>query len=324
MKRLVLEITNHSGDGTITHRSIETFPATLGRGYHNDIIIGDPHVSAQHVRIEFDGNDFVIHDLGSENGLTVNAKHHKSSHAHLKSGDVVRVGHTDIRIFDPAHPVAPARRIARQNPLLAWLSRSVVVWPALLLAAVASVGWKYLDTFAYDVGETLIGTGISVIVTIMVWSALWGVAGRLARHKSRFRSHVALASLFVIAVCVAAFLQDYLSFVSNDSAPAAFAGFALNAGLVLALLYGALTLATDMTARRRRVWTFFFALGMAIAAIGMAEVNEGKFDPAPSYSAELQPYFSQLASADSPDDFLKGADKLFSSDTFQKQAKKDQ
>lgn len=315
-KRLVLEITSHSGDGAITHRSIEAFPATLGRGYHNDIIIGDPHISPQHVRIEFDGNDFVIHDLASENGLTLNDKHHKGASAHLKSGDIVRVGLTDIRIFDPAHPVPPTRRIARANPFLIFLARPVVVWLSLLSAAGAAIGWKYLDSWTPDIGETLTGTGISVVIAILVWSALWGVGGRLIRHKSRFRSHVALAGMFVVAVCAMAILQDYLAFLSNEGLAATIFSFALNAVLVIALLYGALTLATDMTAKRRRVWSGFFALGMVLAAVGMTQVSEGRFDAAPTYAAELEPYFAQVVSAESLDGFMKQNEKLFESDLF--------
>ena len=321
-KRLVLEITSHSGDGAITHRSIEAFPATLGRGYHNDIIIGDPHISAQHVRIEFDGNDFVIHDLASENGLTVNDKHHKGAKAHLKSGDIVRVGLTDIRIFDPAHPVAAARRLARANPFLIFLNRPVVVWLSLFSAAAAAIGWKYLDSWTPDIGETLTGTGISVAIAILVWSALWGVGGRLIRHKSRFRSHVALASMFVVAICAAAILQDYMSFLTNDGIAATASAFLLNAALVIMLLYGALTLATDMPARRRRIWSGFFALGMGIAAVGLSQLNEGRFDGSPSYSGGLEPYFAELAPAESLDGFMKDNEKLFESDLFKTAAAK--
>ncbi len=316
MKRLVLEITSHSGDGAITHRSIEAFPATLGRGYHNDIIIGDPHISPQHVRIEFDGTDFVIHDLASENGLTLNDKHHKGASAHLKSGDTVRVGLTDIRIFDPAHPVAATRRIARANPVLTFLARPLVVWVSLLSAATAAVGWKYLDSWTPDIGETLAGTAISVAIAILVWSALWGVGGRLVRHKSRFRSHVALASMFVVATCAAAIFQDYLSFLTNDSTPASIGSFGLNAGLVVALLYGALTLATDMSAKRRRIWCGFFAAGMMIAAFGLAKVGEDHFNGAPSYSSELEPYFAEMVSAESLDGYMKQNEDMFTSDVF--------
>lgn len=321
-KRLVLEITSHSGDGAITHRSIEAFPATLGRGYHNDIIIGDPHVSAQHVRIEFDGADFVIHDLASENGLTVNDKHHKGAKAQLKSGDIVRVGLTDIRIFDPAHPVPAARRLARANPFLIFLNRPVVVWLSLFSAAGAAIGWKYLDSWTPDIGETLTGTGISVAIAILVWSALWGVGGRLIRHKSRFRSHVALASMFVVATCAAAILQDYISFLTNDGVAASASAFLINAALVIALLYGALTLATDMPAKRRRIWSGFFALGMGIAAVGLTQLNEDRFDGSPAYAGGLEPYFAELASAESLGGFMKENEKLFESDLFKPTAAK--
>ena len=88
MSRLVLEILSHSGDGGIMHRTLERFPATLGRGYHNDVILSDPHVSPNHLRFDHGAEGWTVTDLGSDNGLIVNDQVHRST-AQLASGDVV-------------------------------------------------------------------------------------------------------------------------------------------------------------------------------------------------------------------------------------------
>lgn len=314
--KLILEIASHAGDGGITHRSVETFPATLGRGYHNDIIITDPHISAQHLRIDFDGQQFSIHDLGSENGLTVNEQHHKSAGTALKSGDTVRAGRTVIRVFDPAHPVPPAWRLQRANPFLVWLARPVTVWAAFAFALALSVVQKYLDSFDFDVAMDLGSTAFFSAIIIILWAALWGVAGKLVRHKSRFRSHVALMSLFVCSMIALASLQAYLDFLGTGKTTADLFMNASNACLTLALLYGSLTLATDMSQKKRRLWTGFFAVGAVLVGVGMAVLDSGNFNPSPTFSDGLEPYLSSLASADSVDGFMKGNTSLFDSDTF--------
>ena len=40
----------------------------IGRGYHSDIILSDPHVCAEHIAIAFDGCNWRVVDLNSING----------------------------------------------------------------------------------------------------------------------------------------------------------------------------------------------------------------------------------------------------------------
>ncbi len=314
--KLVLEITSHSGDGSVSHRSIETFPATLGRGYHNDIIIGDPAVSAQHLRIDYNGTDFIIHELGSENGVTVNDKHHHGASAHLKSGDTVRIGRTDIRVFDPHHPVPPALRVAKTDPVVVWLSRPVNIWLSFTLAILAYMGWTYLEVWDEDVNNTLARAAIGTGITIFMWSLLWGVAGKLVRHKSRFRSHVALASLTVIFFVIAALAEYYVDFLSNENTFSSVFTGGMNLLIFVMLLYYSLTLATDLSQKKKRLWVGFFALGLLISFLGLSSLSNDKFSQAPDYASRLEPYLTSLAAAETPAQFDKGNEEIFSSDVF--------
>ena len=314
--KLVLEITSHAGDGSITHRSIESFPSTLGRGYHNDIIIGDPHISAQHVRIDVSEQGFVIHDLGSENGITLNDKHHRGATVTLKSGDTVKIGRTDIRIYDPQHPVPPAQKLQRANPVLVWLANPLTVWTSFALIIGVSVGWQYLEVWSDDLSGPLGGTAFGVAVAILVWSALWGVTGRLVRHKSRFRSHVALVSLFGTLMVVGSVIESYAAFLSNENWLADAVNYLVNGLLCAGLIYGSLTLATDMSQRKRRFWAGMFVVGAIVCSLGLAQTSKGHFSSSPDYASRLEPYFAALAPADSVDGFMKENDQLFSSDVF--------
>lgn len=61
---------------------------TIGRGEENDIVIDSPHASRYHARIEWDGTDYVLHDLGSKNGTSVNGRRLDAPHT-LRQGDLV-------------------------------------------------------------------------------------------------------------------------------------------------------------------------------------------------------------------------------------------
>ncbi len=317
MKKLVLEITSHAGDGSVTHRMVESFPATLGRGYHNDIILSDPHVSAQHVRIEFDGQGWSIRDLGTENGLVVNDKVFRDGPARLQSGDTVRIGHTEIRAFDPLHPVPKERKIQKANPFIGWLSRPVNVWVSFILALATVTGWSYLEIWNNEPGPQLAAAGGGTLAFILVWAALWAVAGRLIRHKSRFRSHVALISITtIISVGILSYVEAYADFLSNENWMAMLGTYLLDLLLLVALLYGSLSLSTDLPRKRRAQVSAYFSIGIMVGIFALTQVAQRHFVQEPTYPAHLEPYLANLAPTDSVDEFMKGNDKLFSSDIF--------
>jgi hypothetical protein len=314
MKKLVLEITSHSGDGSVTHRMVESFPATLGRGYHNDIILSDPHISAQHLRIEYDGEGWSVSDLGSDNGITVNGRVYRNTPARLTSGDTVHVGRTEIRAYDPLHPVPKERRLQRAHPFLSFLSRPVTVWGSFVLALVSAIGWSYLEAWNPEPGPQLATSGAAVLAFILVWSALWAVAGRLIRHKSRFRSHVALISLVItLSFTVVAYLKAYADFLTNENWIAGIITQGLSLAMLVGLLYGCLSLATDMPERRRFGAAAFFSVGLLVGLYALSQISERNFRQHPEFPSALKPYLAHMAPADSAEDFMTGSAKLFES-----------
>ncbi len=76
---------------------VDSAPLTVGRGGQNDVAIdGDEFASARHVRFEPRRDGVWVYDLGSTNGTYVNGVRIADARK-LASGDVVRVGETDLR-----------------------------------------------------------------------------------------------------------------------------------------------------------------------------------------------------------------------------------
>jgi pSer/pThr/pTyr-binding forkhead associated (FHA) protein len=67
-------------------------PVTIGRSISNRIVLPEDPVSADHCRIERDGDSFRLIDLGSTNKTWVND--HAVEDVVLRDGDLIRVGHT--------------------------------------------------------------------------------------------------------------------------------------------------------------------------------------------------------------------------------------
>jgi hypothetical protein len=66
----------------------------MGRSRECDIVMADPNVSRRHAELRRDGADWVIHDLGSTNGIKVNGQ--RVDQATLSDGDRVTLGVTDM------------------------------------------------------------------------------------------------------------------------------------------------------------------------------------------------------------------------------------
>jgi Inner membrane component of T3SS, cytoplasmic domain len=77
---------------------LNSAPVTVGRGGQNDLVLeGDEFASSRHVRIEVRGDGVWVQDLDSTNGTYVNGSRVMGAQR-LDTGDVLRVGETDLRV----------------------------------------------------------------------------------------------------------------------------------------------------------------------------------------------------------------------------------
>jgi len=77
--------------------ALRTLPCYIGSDPQNEIVLNDPHVIDQHVKIYAANNDYYLMDLGGE--TFVNGQAVRRSSATLKPGDVVRLGKSALFVF---------------------------------------------------------------------------------------------------------------------------------------------------------------------------------------------------------------------------------
>jgi hypothetical protein len=71
--------------------------ATLGRGASVEVRVADPTVSSTHARLARSGRRWLVDDLGSTNGTTVNETP-VHAQVELRSGDVLALGNVKLRV----------------------------------------------------------------------------------------------------------------------------------------------------------------------------------------------------------------------------------
>ncbi|TCB95737.1 FHA domain-containing protein [Micromonospora zingiberis] len=83
-------------------------PLVIGRDPAVDIVVHDPHLSRRHAEVRLTGDGVSLVDLGSTNGTWVNELR-TTAVVRLADGDVIRIGRTELRFFDPG--------LARTDPV---------------------------------------------------------------------------------------------------------------------------------------------------------------------------------------------------------------
>jgi len=89
----------------------------IGRDVANDLVINDPEVSRRHARIYLQGNMYIIEDLGSTNGTSVNGQKLTGPYM-LRAGEQITFGERVNLSFDAVAmaPVVPPVVQPAQQP----------------------------------------------------------------------------------------------------------------------------------------------------------------------------------------------------------------
>src|SRR3712207_1160702 len=80
---------------------------TIGRVAGNDIVIDEPRVSRRHARIDWDGRQVTVTDLGSSNGTTIGMTRLTPNTAYPWSGfEMLSIGPFPVTLMLPAADTA--------------------------------------------------------------------------------------------------------------------------------------------------------------------------------------------------------------------------
>lgn len=311
--KLILQIGDHDGDDTVTYQTVTQFPCSIGRGFTNDIILPDPHISPRHAEIHHNGTSWMLHDLNSENGILLNGKPLQDGQSTLKSGDALMLGRTPLMIFDPHHAVEPAQKLERTSPFIAHISGMAAPWIYFILAIVSLCVMDYVTVWTDNTAGQVAKMAAGIALGILLWALPWSVAGRLIRHRSGFRAHIGLISLTIFIAALMWPVQDLVNFLTNENTLAVAVEYTVNFTLVAALVYASLSVATHMPARRRISAAFFFTLGMFGITFIMTYMAGDVFIPQPEYATALEPYLQNLPAGTDADGFMTENIKLFES-----------
>jgi hypothetical protein len=290
---------------------IDAFPATLGRGYDNDVIIDDPYVCPRHARLVVNGaRGLIVEDVGSINGLHGANGLGRQARLEVLPGQTFRVGHTVLRLCDAEQSVAPAivdhDGPAARLPRLLTTRSSIVI---CLLSFAAFAMQTYLGSFERVGFANVLSDAMPVLLLVALWGGAWALASRIVSHRFNFAQHLAVvAAVGACALIVDALVEWMIFLFPSDLFEGLRGAFVL--ALSGCLLYGHLSFASTLSRSRR--WAAALGVTGAIFALVtfVALADEDDYSLHLDYPAVLKPVSPRWLRSVTIDDFAKASERL--------------
>lgn len=296
------------------HYRVEGPSITIGRGYQNNVVLSDSHISANHLRLDAVEGGWQLNDLDSLNGVEIiknPATASDSSSLVLADGAEIKIGRTRLRIIADSHPVEAAKELHRLEKDVGQLNRFSIWLPLFILALVVDIASLYANSFVEWQWKNIIPTVLATQLIPLILALFWGGVGRFLREESNFLGHYSLILLASLVFSASGWLVGIIAY--NLSAQFLVSSFfpLFVLSLVAILLSANFALATNMLARQRWVSSIGFVALILVVSIATQMQQWGEFSPYPEYFSAIELPVLQVGGGDSVDEFIGTLDDLF-------------
>lgn len=200
-------------DGRVL-RSIDVpaWPITLGRSLDNLVVLDDPHVAAEHARLERAEDGTVLLKLGdTRNGAQLGARHLVAGEQGALDGqqDSFQLGTTRLRLR------LPGQALPAEVPLPVEAGQRALTWWLVPLLALL-VWWPmWLDMDPGGEWTVWLPLVLGTPAALALWAALWALASKLFQHRFDFWGHAAIVLRVLVPVQLLGLLLPPLSAALN-------------------------------------------------------------------------------------------------------------
>lgn len=305
----ILEVLNRSGK-VVQRSELVQNTLRIGRSYGNDIILDDNYVCPEHLSIKRHGDDLIVEDLNSINGLFQNKFHIQGDKLTLSANDTFRIGHTTLRYRLSNMPLA-VTKIDRHAQHSFWTLKNP--WLILLIALIF-IGFTAVEAFFAQTEETdslkILSESISAIFVILSWAGLWALFGKLMVDRASFTTHVGIFSLANIFFSLSSIVLGYIFYAFGFDRAFSTVSILFMAVISIWMLFTHLGYSTKMSTRSILTFSVMLTLiGTGFYFLQM-KVIQSDFNFMPSYDVILKSPDFNFVSGESVENFFADTEEL--------------
>ena len=195
MGQIILEI-HHPDRPYAEIVALDKESILIGRSFNNDVYCPDQHVSGTHAKLQFDGQDWLLSDAGSVNGVFQGKKGIDGTHQ-ISFGEQFLIGNTKITLLNPDHPVSDAIPM-KTSLLTSDVLIVIIAWILTFSFPLIATLDKYLNTFNDNSFLKILTDKWTFIIFPIIWSFIWAGISKLIIKKTNFHIHLLAASSFCV------------------------------------------------------------------------------------------------------------------------------
>ena len=192
---------------------VHQWPLRVGRAVHNDLVLSDAHVAAEHLTLAHDEHGLALCVGATKNGVQFGAKKlpagARQPLATTGEAPEFSIGRTRLRLRLPSHTLAPELPLAVQAPLRQRLVSIVVAGLVLVLGMLFNT---YLDTDADGLGRAIGSMLLSTVAGALIWCGAWALLTKTFTHQARFGWHLRVFLISSTAWLIVGALPAVLAF----------------------------------------------------------------------------------------------------------------
>lgn len=191
----------------------------IGRGYTNDVVLDDPYVALEHLRVRR-GNDhaLIAEDIGTLNGMRIDRGSGRVERVVLNGDQVIRIGRTDLRIRGTDY-VLPRERV------LTGPTRIII--PVILGLGVLLLALDALSLWLRQVSEPQLSYYLPELLALpayaVSWAGIWAILCRIFSGQARFERQLLIALSGLLVLTLYQQISKFAPFVISWYAPGKYA-----------------------------------------------------------------------------------------------------
>ena len=281
----------------------------IGRSFNNDVYCPDQHVSGTHAKLQFDGQDWLLSDAGSVNGVFKGRKRIDGVHP-ISFGEQFSIGNTKITLLNPDYPVSDAIPM-KTSLLTSDMPVVIIAWILTLSFPFIATLDKFLKTFNDDSFLKSLTDKWFLILIPVLWSFVWAGISKLIIKKANFHIHLVIATFFCAwFMLVMSPLNLFITYNINDEMILEIISQPLIALTLITLLYLSLRFSTQVSYRK----LFLISSSIIIAFIIIINLKaylDDDFRNYPKLNSSVTCPELRIVKATSLDYFMSKNEKLF-------------
>lgn len=301
MDTLVVQVGSRHGRTAEIHKS-RGQDVKIGRGFNNDLVLTDPYVTPDQLRITNADGQWFVEVLDDTNPVLLNGNAVRGDTEQIKPGDKLKVGRTNLFIFSEAHPVEATHKLLLSSWLHGDNAGLLVPFSLLILVCLLDMFVDYINYATTDEWSVYLYGGVALGVLILLWAGAWALLGRIIRHQSYFATQLRVTSAVFGAVIPLYYAIGYIFYISNSTVIYESLNYFLGLTVLAVLLKLNLLLSTSI--KHTTGWAFGVSATVFISAYALINIDHDEFAAHPTYPAQLKPPFAHITGDRSIDQYF--------------------